>query len=166
MAAKPDHECWQWIGAAMKVLDLQCGNGHTFEGWFASEDDYQSQSQRSMVQCPLCGDHGVVKKLSAPRLSLTGAQAPSFETSVEVARPASPEQAMAKAWMEVARHVIANTTDVGSRFAEEARKMHYGEAEERSIRGKTTPDEARALLDEGIEVMPLLLPQSLKEPLQ
>jgi hypothetical protein len=150
----------------MKVLDLQCGNGHPFEGWFASEDDYQSQSQRSMVQCPLCGDHGVVKKLSAPRLSLTGARAASSEVPVEVAMPASHEHALAKAWMEVARHVIANTTDVGSRFAEEARKMHYGEAEERSIRGKTTVDEARALQDEGIDVMPIVLPQALKEPLQ
>jgi hypothetical protein len=150
----------------MKVLDLQCGNGHPFEGWFASEDDYQSQSQRSMVQCPLCGDHGVVKKLSAPRLSLTGAQAPSSENPVAVARPASHEQALVKAWMEVARHVIANTTDVGNRFAEEARKMHYGEAEERSIRGKTTADEARALQDEGIEVMPILMPRALNEPLQ
>ncbi|MEY4735910.1 MAG: hypothetical protein RL302_229 [Pseudomonadota bacterium] len=68
--------------------------------------------------------------------------------------------------MAVARHVIANTTDVGNRFAEEARKMHYGETQERSIRGKTTPDEAMALLDEGIEVMPLLLPEAVKGPLQ
>jgi hypothetical protein len=68
--------------------------------------------------------------------------------------------------MAVARHVIANTTDVGNRFAEEARKMHYGETKERSIRGKTTPDEAMALLDEGIEVMPLLLPEAVKGPLQ
>jgi hypothetical protein len=68
--------------------------------------------------------------------------------------------------MAVARHVMANTTDVGNRFAEEARKMHYGETKERSIRGKTTPDEAMALLDEGIEVMPLLLPEAAKGPLQ
>lgn len=68
--------------------------------------------------------------------------------------------------MAVARHVMANTTDVGNRFAEEARKMHYGEAQERSIRGKTTPDEAMALLDEGIDVMPLLLPEAVKGPLQ
>ena len=68
--------------------------------------------------------------------------------------------------MAVARHVVANSTDVGDQFAEEARKMHYGETEERSIRGKTTPQEARALVDEGINVLPLLLPEALKEPLQ
>ena len=68
--------------------------------------------------------------------------------------------------MAAARHVMANTTDVGNRFAEEARKMHYGEAEERAIRGKTTPDEAQALVEEGIDVVPLLIPDALKEPLQ
>ena len=58
----------------MKVLDLQCGNGHGFEGWFASEDDFQSQLARSLVECPLCGDHGIIKKLSAPRLNLGAAR--------------------------------------------------------------------------------------------
>jgi hypothetical protein len=68
--------------------------------------------------------------------------------------------------MAVARHVLENSTDVGNRFADEARKMHYGETEERSIRGKTSPQEARALAEEGIDVMPLLLPEALKQPLQ
>lgn len=149
----------------MKVLDLQCSNGHTFEGWFASEDDFQTQRARSMVQCPLCGHPDVVKKLSAPRLSLSGAHHDSTSGSVE-AGPVTSETALAAAWLAVARHVMTHTTDVGNRFAEEARKMHYGEAEERGIRGKTTPDEARALADEGIDVVPLLLPDALKEPLQ
>jgi hypothetical protein len=76
------------------------------------------------------------------------------------------ETALAAAWMAVARHVVANTTDVGSAFAEEARKMHYGESEERAIRGKTTPQEARDLVEEGIAVLPLVLPEALKETLQ
>jgi hypothetical protein len=149
----------------MKVLDLQCSNGHTFEGWFASEDDFQAQLAQSMVQCPLCGHPDVVKKLSAPRLSLSGAHHEPAKDATEVVPPAG-EAALAAAWMAVARHVMANTTDVGNRFAEEARKMHYGEVEERGIRGKTTPDEAQALAEEGIDVVPLLLPDALKEPLQ
>ena len=149
----------------MKVLDLQCSNGHTFEGWFASEDDFQTQLAQSLVQCPLCGHPDVVKKLSAPRLSLSGAQhAPAKESTEAV--PVASQPAMAAAWMAVARHVMANTTDVGNRFAEEARKMHYGEAEERAIRGKTTPNEGQALGEEGIDVVPLLIPDALKEPLQ
>lgn len=161
----------------MKVLDLQCASGHTFEGWFGSEDDFQSQHARAMIQCPLCGSPDIVKKLSAPRLSLSGAQAPKHSpalsptttpasATLDVASPASSDTSLAAAWMAVARHVMANTTDVGNRFAEEARKMHYGEAQECSIRGKTTPDEAMALLDEGIDVMPLLLPEAVKGPLQ
>ncbi len=76
------------------------------------------------------------------------------------------ETALAAAWMAVARHVMANTTDVGGHFAEEARKMHYGEAEVRSIRGQATLEQAQELVEEGIEVMPLLLPEALKGPLQ
>ena len=161
------------VAGSVKVLDLLCSNGHTFEGWFASEVDFQSQHTRAMVQCPLCGSPEIVKKLSAPRLSLSGAQAPTISralgsepATLDVATPAPADTSLAAAWMAVARHVMANTTDVGNRFAEEARKMHYGEAQERSIRGKTTPDEAMALLDEGIEVMPLLLPEAVKGPLQ
>jgi hypothetical protein len=71
-----------------------------------------------------------------------------------------------EAWLELSRKLIAHTQDVGDQFAEEARKMHYGEKEERAIRGKTTLDEARALLDEGIDVLPMLLPPAVKETLQ
>jgi len=149
----------------MKVLDLQCANGHDFEGWFASEDDFQAQLQQFMVECPMCGDHAVVKKLSAPRLSLASHRADNgVHQDTEVQAPV--EQALATAWMAMARKLIAETTDVGNRFAEEARKMHYGEAEERNIRGQTSTEEAKALLDEGIDVLPLILPQSLKGPLQ
>lgn len=151
--------------AAMKVLDLQCAHGHAFEGWFASEDDFVSQCARSLVQCPACGNAEISKKLSAPRLNL-GAEEPVPAASTELV-PASPEQqALTAAWMEIARRIVAHTDDVGERFATEARRMHYGDAEERAIRGKTTPEEARALVEEGIEVMPFLLPEALKNPLQ
>jgi hypothetical protein len=167
----------------MKVLDLQCAQGHGFEGWFGSEEDFQSQHARALVQCPLCGDANISKKLSAPRLNLSRASA--LDASENSDRSAQPERAdrseqsdkalavagpqdadMAKIWMEIGRHLMANTTDVGTRFAEEARKIHYGEAPERGIRGQTSAREARELMEEGIGVLPFALPEALKGPLQ
>jgi hypothetical protein len=146
----------------VKVLDLQCSQLHVFEGWFASEDDFQSQLTRGLVSCPLCGDSVVTKKLSAPRLNLSTSATPQ-----EVAAANHSELAqLQSALLTMARHVVANTTDVGDRFPEEARKMHYGETEHRNIRGQATPEETEALIDEGIAVMPLPLPESIKEPLQ
>jgi hypothetical protein len=149
----------------MKVLDLQCTNGHTFEGWFASEDDFLAQCQKSMVQCPLCGDASIHKKLSAPRLNLSNSRQEK-PAEVEVLSTPTTDASVTAIWLEMARRIVANTQDVGNSFAEEARKMHYGETQERAIRGKTTLDEARALHEEGIDVLPLLLPQAFKEPLQ
>ena len=149
----------------MKVLDLQCVHGHAFEGWFACEEDFVAQCAKSLVQCPLCGDAAVVKKLSAPRLNL-GAKRPDPSVPQAPAVAVDPNEALTNAWLAVARQVVANTTDVGNRFAEEARKMHYGEADERGIRGQASMHEARALMDEGIDVMPFLLPNVLKDPLQ
>lgn len=151
---------------AMKVLDLQCANSHAFAGWFASENDFQDQLARTMVQCPLCGTSEVVKKLSAPRLSLSGAHEVVSIEKTESAAPSPVDGALAAAWMAVARQLIANTTDVGDQFAQEARRMHYGEAQERNIRGQASHEETRELLEEGIEVVPFLLPAALKEPLQ
>ncbi|MFT4241471.1 MAG: DUF1178 family protein [Acidovorax sp.] len=152
----------------MKVLDLQCRQGHVFEGWFASEDDFQGQRQRGLVQCPLCADSHIEKRLSAPRLNL-GAAEPEATAPVSVPAPAgaavlpAPLQA---AWLELARKIVAQTEDVGTRFAEEARRMHHGETEERAIRGQATPDETLELLEEGIAVLPLPLPAAAKETLQ
>jgi hypothetical protein len=151
----------------MKVLDLQCSHQHVFEGWFASEEDYASQRERGLVACPMCGDTGVAKMLSAPRLNLGGGRedaAPRQEAQEVVS--GTTEQALQAAWLQVARRVLAQTDDVGARFAEEARKMHYGETPERAIRGQASHDETQALLEEGIPVMPLPLPEALKEPLQ
>jgi hypothetical protein len=119
----------------------------------------------------LCGDPHITKKLSAPRLNLAASRTRAAEPiepshQKEVALPALPDQALVNAWMAVARQVVANTTDVGNQFAEEARKMHYGEVPERGIRGKASAQETRELVEEGIQVLPLLLPESLKRPVQ
>ncbi len=145
----------------MKVLNLQCSNRHDFEGWFASEDDFQSQLARGLLDCPLCGDSAVTKMLSAPRLNLGAAEpAPSRELV------SMPDASLQTAWMKMVRHVMANTDDVGPRFPEEARRMHYGETESRSIRGQASREETEALIDEGIAVLPLPIPKALKETLQ
>jgi hypothetical protein len=186
----------------MKVLDLQCGQHHVFEGWFGSEEDYQSQLARGLLTCPLCGDAQITKKLSAPRLNLHTSRgernvsraedaSPAMSTSASAPTPVAgpvrdeapanasaptlpslpdvaniePAQLQA-ALLNIARHVVASTEDVGSSFPEEARKMHYGETEARNIRGHATPEEAEELIEEGIAVMPLPLPDVLKEPLQ
>jgi hypothetical protein len=145
----------------MKVLDLQCSAQHQFEGWFASEDDFQGQLARGLVECPVCGDTAVAKKLSAPRLNLGAAQ-PQTKQEVMTA----PDARLQAAWLKMVRHVLANTEDVGERFTEEARKIHYGESEERGIRGQASPEQRQELLEEGIGVLPLPVPEALKKTLQ
>jgi hypothetical protein len=140
----------------MKVLDLQCPHGHRFEGWFASADEFEAQLSRKLVECPVCGATEVSRMPSAPRLNLSGAKQPA---------PADPRALQAQV-MRALREVLDKTENVGERFAEEARRIHYNEAPVRSIRGVTTPEDARALVEEGIDVMPLPVPAALKEPLQ
>ncbi|WDD94712.1 DUF1178 family protein [Burkholderia sp. FERM BP-3421] len=140
----------------MKVLDLQCPHGHRFEGWFASADEFEAQLSRRLVECPVCGATEVSRMPSAPRLNLSGATQPA---------PADPRALQAQV-MRALREVLDKTENVGERFAEEARRIHYNEAPVRSIRGVTTPEDARALVEEGIDVMPLPVPAALKEPLQ
>lgn len=157
----------------MKVLDLACSQQHVFEGWFASEDDFVQQQGRGLVSCPMCGDTAVQKKLSAPRLNLGAAREPqsadprpAAESREVTALPANEQAALQAAWLALARKVVANTEDVGVRFAEEARRIHYGESEERGIRGQATREETAALQEEGISVMQIALPEALKTPLQ
>ncbi len=194
----------------MKVLDLQCSQGHSFEGWFGSQDDYDAQSARGLVACPGCNDSQIIKLLSAPRLNLGHGVAPEeSHRPTQASADASAGRAQAKAAqggnspvkasvdasassevpvadlhrlaesmdsrslqqvqaavLNMVRQVMAHTEDVGTQFAEEARKMHYGESEERNIRGQATREETEALLEEGIEVMSLPVPESLKGPLQ
>lgn len=142
----------------MKVLDLRCANGHRFEGWFASDEDFMEQNGGGLVECPLCADKVVTRMPSAPRLNLSSSAA-------EQPVPAQPADLQA-AWMKAVRHVIANTENVGARFAEEARRIHYGEAEQRGIRGQASREDRQALEEEGIEVHPLPVPAALKDPLQ
>jgi hypothetical protein len=144
----------------MKVLNLRCANGHVFEGWFASEDDFLDQNGRGLLECPLCADKVVTRLPSAPRLNLSGAREP--------APPAPPAQAadLQAAWLQAVRRLVAETEDVGDRFPEEARRIHYGEVPQRGIRGQATPEQREALREEGIETYALPLPPALKGPVQ
>ncbi len=148
----------------MKVLDLQCSASHVFEGWFGSEEDFRSQLERGLVECPVCGDTHVTKKLSAPRLNLGASEpaAPAAAPTRQEVVAAAPAAELQAAYLRMVREVMAKTEDVGERFVEEARRMHYGETQERGIRGQATPDETKALLEEGIAVLPLPVPKALK----
>lgn len=136
----------------MKVYNLCCAHAHSFEGWFSSEADFLAQSAQHLIACPLCADTGVERRPSAPRLNLSGVQAPKDDVSQKV------QMAL--------QQVIDNTEDVGSSFAEEARRIHYKEAPERSIRGVASEDQCAALVDEGINVLSLPMPAPLKHTLQ
>jgi len=154
----------------MKVLDLRCSHQHSFEGWFASESDFGDQLARGLVTCPVCGDAQVRKMLSAPRLNLGAAREPEVSVqnapgALAVAAP-NARSLMEAHMLKAVRHVLANSEDVGERFADEARAMHQGEIDQRSIRGKASPEEAQALIEEGIEVLPLPDLPLLKETLQ
>lgn len=141
----------------MKVLDLRCANGHGFEGWFASDEDFMDQNGRGLIECPLCADKVIGRLPSAPRLNLSGSRE-------AVALPQAAD--LQAAWLETVRRVVANTEDVGERFAEEARRIHYGEEAARGIRGQATADERAALREEGIETLSIPLPAALKGPVQ
>lgn len=153
----------------MKVLNLRCAHDHGFEGWFSSEADFVDQAGRGVVECPLCGDQHITRLPSAPRLNLSGAREPAEPAPASPGAPvpapvvAEPSPAQMQAlWMKAVQHVLKTTEDVGERFPEEARRIHYGETENRGIRGQASSDERAALAEEGIEVMPLPLPAALK----
>ena len=173
----------------MKVLDLRCANGHGFEGWFGSEDDYLAQNGRGLIACPACNDQAITRLPSAPRLNLSGAREPrpaaspaaaagaagaaagaalsAGTTAVVQAASAEPQPADLQAvWLKAVRELMANTEDVGERFPEEARRIHYGEVAPHGIRGQATPAERAALHEEGIETMAIPVPQALKGPVQ
>lgn len=146
----------------MKVFNLSCEFGHGFEGWFGSEDDYLSQMDRGLITCPICDSPRIERRPSAPRLNLgakpeAAASTESPATAVPADAPLSPFEAQLIA---AVREVLAKTEDVGTKFADEARRIHHGEAEQRSIRGQATPAEREALADEGIEVVQLPVPKS------
>jgi len=138
------------------VFDLGCENSHRFEGWFASNADFEHQIGRKQVACPLCGNANVVRLPHASHIKSGGKE--------RVARgaPAAGHQQYANVGTELlarlVEHIIDNTDDVGSAFPEEARKIHYCETPERRIRGTASHDEVEALKDEGIDVVALPLP--------
>lgn len=158
----------------MKVLNLQCDAQHRFEGWFASEAEFQRQLAEGLVSCPVCGQHVVHKLPAAPRLNLSASREPASraparkpESQADSRSESHPvQQELQAAWLKLAREVVRQTEDVGSAFAEEARRIHHGEAPERGIRGQATVQETLALVEEGIPVLPLPMPAAAKETLQ
>lgn len=146
----------------MKVFDLCCDQEHPFEGWFASGDEFDRQLAAGLIECPVCASVEVHKLPSAPRLNLGGV--PESSGKEPVALP--NDESMRSMMLQIARHIAANSEDVGERFPEEARRIHYDEAPKRSIRGLASKEDAAELKDEGIEVMPVPFGNLLKTPLQ
>ena len=147
---------------------LRCERDHTFESWFQSSSAYESQVKRKLVECPTCGSTKVEKAIMAPRIvSKKGRDAapvraaPVPAPAPEVIPPGPTSLLMAQErelrakLKELRDHIVKNADNVGERFANEARAMHYGDKEHRPIYGEASPDEAKSLIDEGIEVSPL-----------
>jgi hypothetical protein len=146
---------------------LRCERGHAFESWFQSSSAYESQEKRKLVNCPVCGSAKVERAIMAPQIVSkkdryrTEAPAPAAAPAPEVAAPTSTPLLMAQErelrakLKELRDHIVKNADNVGERFPNEARKMHYGDIEHRPIYGEASPDEARALIEEGVEVSPL-----------
>ncbi len=147
---------------------LHCDQGHAFESWFQSSAAYDKQAKRTLVTCPTCGSAKVEKAIMAPRLARAeGAEPPPpailptpplpslvpGKTPVAIMSP--PERELRKKLKELRDHLTKNADYVGPRFPEQARKIHYGEIEHRSIYGEASPDEAKELHEEGIEFHPL-----------
>jgi hypothetical protein len=129
---------------------LSCDNGHSFDGWFSSSADFDRQAELGLVSCPACGSVSVAKELMTPSVSTSRKKDEAKVLMMDQAR----KEAVAKI-RELVTAIRENSDDVGEKFPEEARKIHYGEAEQRGLIGKATADEARALLEEGIEIAPL-----------
>lgn len=141
----------------MIVFELQCGRQHRFEGWFASPEEFERQSAAQAITCPVCSDPGVSRVPSA-RIKRPTASPPREAPAPDPPQTpatARPQQMTLAAFVD---HVLLNSEDVGTRFAEEARKIHRGEVPHRSIRGQSSPEETEALLEEGVPVIPLPIP--------
>ena len=127
---------------------LHCINGHEFEAWFSSSAAYDAQAQSQQVCCPECDGREVVKAVMAPNVALRGVEFGAADAQDKV-------PTVVHLMREVRRALLANAVDVGQRFPEEARKIHYGEAPPRGIAGTASGEEARALIEEGIEILML-----------
>jgi hypothetical protein len=149
---------------------LACERGHEFESWFANSSTYDKQAKRGLVACPMCGSTKVEKAILAPRLARSDKP---IDVPMPAAAPAAPpaaptpqgpepvamispqERELRSKLKELRDHLVKNAENVGRTFPEQARKMHYGEIEHRSIYGEASPQEAKELHEEGIEVHPL-----------
>jgi len=160
----------------MIVFDLACtANGHRFEGWFGSSDDFADQQARGLVVCPACNSADVVRAVSAPHigrkanqraepsrqtvLPAVPVQAPTSAPAMQADSPLPPEAIAAlKTIATLQAEALKSSTWVGKRFADNARAMHYGETDVTPIHGQATPQEARALIEEGVDIAPILFP--------
>jgi len=132
----------------MISFNLRCDNDHVFEAWFKDSQAFDAQAKKRQVECPLCGDRKVAKAVMAPNI------APSKGRAAKAEKVPSPAE-MRQALVQLREHVEANAENVGDKYPEEARKIHYGESEKRGIYGKATDEEAKELSDEGVEVAKL-----------
>lgn len=154
----------------MLVVDLHCEHGHVFEGWFASSDDLVSQQARGLVSCPVCASTEVVRRPSAARLNVASLRAEQASVAdpqgVTEATAAPSMQALQSMYLQAVRHVLQHTEDVGEGFVKEVRNIHRGDAPQRAVRGQADQEEVAELKEEGIDVVSLPIPESLKGPLQ
>jgi hypothetical protein len=141
--------------------NLRCERGHTFESWFQNSSAYDQQVRRKLVSCPNCGTAKVEKSIMAPQIVGKKGRDNPVPAPAEAAVPESTSLMMAQErelrakLKELRDHIVKNADNVGDQFPDEARKMHYGDIEHRPIYGEASPDEARSLIDEGVEVSPL-----------
>lgn len=142
---------------------LKCGNAHGFEGWFASSGDYDGQRDSKLVECPVCRSHDITKELMTPSVSTSRAKERRHQKAAGAGQTAvlqpeghgSEKREMLQKMRELREKILAGSENVGNRFSEEARKIHFGEAQARGIHGLTSLEEAAELIDEGIEIMPV-----------
>ena len=140
----------------MIVFDLGCENSHRFEGWFASNEDFERQLGRKLVTCPLCGNVNVSRLPHASHIRTGGKERAARAESAAAKQQYS--NVGSEVLTKLVEHIIDNTEDVGAAFPEEARKIHYNESAERRIRGTASHEEVDSLREEGIEVIALPIP--------
>ena len=161
----------------MKVYNLACPLDHRFEGWFASEEDCLAQKDKGMLACPVCDSADITRMPSAPHIAkssgagLVASQTDASNVGGDVVALTGKDHTQLEAQVQAAflkgmRELMGRSEDVGNAFAEEARKIHYKESPERSIRGQTTLDEAEALREEGIDVLAMPIIPAFKNTLQ
>ncbi len=149
----------------MKVYNLKCQYGHSFEGWFRSNDEFLVQSDKGILSCPVCDDNVVTRLPSAAHIQAqkTSTSFISKESS-NTGRNSVLQSEVNRKLLEVARHILENAENVGNQFANEARKIRRKEAEERSIYGTVTNEESKELREEGIEIFSIPVGVAKKKP--